>query len=133
MKKRYIVLILLALLIIVIGIGVGVFARKANAGLEQLSGMTLENPDIFTIQDGVYEGSYEVFPVKVVAQVTVKDHRITAIELLEHRQGKGKDAEQLLGRIVDSQSVTLDVISGATYSSKVILKAVERALTQGTP
>jgi len=34
----------------------------------------------------------------------------------------------LVPRIVQEQRVTLDVVSGATYSSLVILKAVENAL-----
>jgi uncharacterized protein with FMN-binding domain len=49
---------------------------------------------------------------------------------LEHRNGQGKPAEALTSRIVEQQSVELDVVSGATYSSMVILKAVELALTQ---
>lgn len=129
MKKRYMLLIVLAALIVVIGIGMSVFAKKAEAGLEQLSVMTFGDPDLSGISDGVYEGSYEVFPVKVVLEVTVSGHRITDIRIFEHRQGKGKDAERLVPRIVDAQSIELDVIAGATYSSKVILKAVELALT----
>jgi uncharacterized protein with FMN-binding domain len=34
-------------------------------------------------------------------------------------------------RCVEQQSLAVDVIAGATYSSKVILKAIEDALTTG--
>lgn len=73
-------------------------------------------------------GTYEAFPVKVTVQVTVSDHRIVDIELTEHRNGQGKPAEALLPLIVEKQRVELDAIAGATYSSLVILKAVEQAL-----
>ncbi|WP_313562885.1 FMN-binding protein [Ruminiclostridium cellobioparum] len=41
---------------------------------------------------------------------------------------RGAKAEAIVDKIISEQSVTVDVISGATNSSKVILKAVENAL-----
>ncbi|PKL28310.1 MAG: FMN-binding protein [Spirochaetae bacterium HGW-Spirochaetae-2] len=105
--------------------------RKSEVALNQLLVLSIENPDLSKIADGIYEGSYEAFPVKVVVTVEVADHRIVTVELKEHRNGQGKDAESLLPHIVATQSVELDAVAGATYSSKVILKAVEQALLLG--
>lgn len=129
MKKRYVLLIMLVLVVLAVATAANIFMKKTEAGLAQLSRMTLKDPDLLSLADGVYEGSYEVFPVKVVVRVTLAGHRLTEIQLIEHRQGKGKDAERLVPRIVERQSIELDVIGGATYSSKVILKAVELALS----
>lgn len=131
MKKRYIVLLVLLVVIVVGVVGVRSFIRKSEVALNQLSVLSIENPDLSKIADGKYEGSYEAFPVKVVVTVEVADHRIVAVELKEHRNGQGKGAESLLPHIVATQSVELDAVAGATYSSKVILKAVEQALLQG--
>ena len=128
LKKRYIVLLVLVLLIVAGSIMMWVFTQRAQQGLEQLSAMTITDPDLTQLSDGVYRGEYAAFPVKVVVDVTVRDHSITDITLIEHRQGQGKDAEALVPRIVQEQRVTLNVVSGATYSSLVILKAVENAL-----
>ena len=62
-------------------------------------------------------------------EVTVKDKAITNIALIEHMNGKGKPAERIIDDIVKQQSVAVDTVSGATNSSKVIMKAVENALT----
>lgn len=130
MKKRHIVLLVIAVLVLVVGVGMWSFMQRAEAGLAQLAQMSLQDPDLSAIPDGTYEGMFEVFPVKVVVQVSVAAHRIVDIKLLEHRNGQGKAAEAILPRIIQSQRVTLDAIAGATYSSKVILKAVERALSE---
>jgi uncharacterized protein with FMN-binding domain len=128
MKKRYIVLIVLALLLIVGGITVRSFMMKTEEGLEKLSSLTIKDPNLNLLTDGIYKGEYETFPVKVKVEVHIKDHKIETIVLVEHRQGRGKDAEALLKQIVDQQSVELDAVTGATYSSMIILKAVEQAL-----
>jgi|Deesub1362A_J573_1020465.scaffolds.fasta_scaffold06256_4 uncharacterized protein with FMN-binding domain len=83
------------------------------------------------VRDGSYIGEYESFPVKAVVKVDVMSNRITVIEIIEHRCGLGKKAEKITKEIEKSQSVDVDVVTGATLSSKVILKAVEDALDKG--
>ena len=94
--------------------------------------ITISNPDLQTVKDGSYTGEYEAGPVKVKALVSVTNHTIITVKILEHRTGLGKKAETLTNIIVEKQSLNVDIVSGATLSSKVILKAVESALLQGT-
>jgi uncharacterized protein with FMN-binding domain len=80
--------------------------------------------------DGDYEG--ECTPGKLLSvrsKVTVQNGKIVTVELLEHINGRGKSAEILTDRIVQEQSLNLDMVTGATHSSKAILKSVENALT----
>ncbi len=82
-----------------------------------------------SLKDGVYEGSASVGPVKVVAEVTIDEHRIARVELLEHRTWKGGAAEGVIpGRIIEAQSTQVDAVSGATMSSRAIMNAVEVAI-----
>jgi uncharacterized protein with FMN-binding domain len=87
-------------------------------------------PDPQGVPDGTYEGAYRVFPVKVRLRVTIAAGRIENIELLEHFNGKGTAAEALIPRVIERQSLDVDIVSGATYSSKAILKAIENALSR---
>jgi len=80
-------------------------------------------------QNGTYPGSYKVFPIAVKVNVTVRDHKISSIVILEHKNGQGTPAEAILNKVVETQTLKVDVISGATYSSVVILKAIENALS----
>ena len=79
--------------------------------------------------DGVYEGSSMSGPVKVRVRVSIEDQRISNIQLIEHSTWKGKEAEAIIpDRIVQGQSTEVNVVSGATRSSRVIMNAVQNAV-----
>lgn len=69
-------------------------------------------------------------PVKVVVQVHIKNHQIHKIEILEHENGFGEKAEIIIDHIIKKQKLNVDLVAGTTVSSKVILKAVENALSK---
>jgi uncharacterized protein with FMN-binding domain len=81
------------------------------------------------IKDGIYQGQYTSGPVKVVAKVKIRNQSVVDIELLQHRTWKGKKAETIIpNRIIEEQSTRVDVVSGATISSRVIMNAVQHAI-----
>ena len=89
--------------------------------------------DLSNISDGKYTGSCDAVYVGAEVSVTVKDHKITDITLLNHKNERGKPAEVIIENVIKAQSLQVDTISGATNSSKVILKAIENALISGKP
>jgi uncharacterized protein with FMN-binding domain len=93
-----------------------------------LSKIEIHNFDLTNTADGAYRGESVVGPVKVVLDVVVKDRTITAINLLQHRRGLGKKAETIIPKVIEAQSLEVDVVSGATGSSKAILQSIENAL-----
>jgi uncharacterized protein with FMN-binding domain len=80
------------------------------------------------LADGTYQGEAKNGPVSVLAEVTIKNQRIVKIDLLKHRNWKGKPAEQILARMIEEQSTSVDAVSGATTSSVTIMNAVEDAV-----
>ena len=122
MKKKYI----LILFLVFIGVYSGIKIIQSN--LERLKDLEIANVDLSKVVDGTYTGSYKVFPIIAEVKVTVKNHQLTAVELLKHQSGQGAPADKILDQIVEAQTLKVDVISGATYSSKIILKAVENSL-----
>lgn len=82
------------------------------------------------IDDGTYVGECDVDFIYVKAAVTVKNGVITDIELLDHKNGRGAPAETVINDIIQHQTLNVDAVSGATNSSRVIMKAVENALKQ---
>jgi uncharacterized protein with FMN-binding domain len=93
--------------------------------------ITIQRVDIAHVINGVYTGAYAVLPVKVSVQVTVADGKITGITILKHQNGLGGKAEGIVDAVMRSQRLDVDTISGATVSSKAILKAIENALQSG--
>ncbi|MCD7818056.1 MAG: FAD-binding protein [Lachnospiraceae bacterium] len=68
----------------------------------------------------------------VVVKVTVDDNgTITAVEVISHSETEGIGSvavDELPAKIVEAGSTDVDMISGATITSKAILEAVENAL-----
>lgn len=83
-------------------------------------------------KDGVYSGEYNTTLVKVIVKVNIKDNSIEEVKIVKHQCGKGKKAESVVDKVVQKQSLKVDTITGATYSSKVILKAIEKAVRKST-
>jgi uncharacterized protein with FMN-binding domain len=132
MKKSIkILLIVLAVIIVIAASGTIAFA-KVNNSLKSLTDISVKDFDFTAISDGVYNGNYKCFPVDVEVAVTVLDGKITDIDLIKHFNGKGGAAEVLPGIVVDKQTLEVDTISGATFSSKVILLAIQDALEKAS-
>lgn len=130
-RKQPVFLITLAVIIVIVYFGVTTvksYVKTIGANLEQLAATSISDVDISEAANGVYIGSYHVFPVTAEVKVTIKDHRISNIELTKHINGRGTSAEVIPARVVESQTLAVDAVSGATYSSKVILRAIENAL-----
>ena len=128
-KQRIVILAIVLVAIAAIALAVNGVLIRVSANLEALK----TKIDINTIQDGVYSGSYSAFPVSAEVNVTVKAHRITSIDIIRHDNGQGAPAEAIPGKVVEAQSLQVDSVSGATYSSRVILKAIEDALMGANP
>jgi len=95
--------------------------------------ITAQLPDLANLDDGVYRGVYDLSgtPVAVTLDVSVQNNKITDVKIIKHVCSPiGKKAEVITEQIIKRQSLEIDVISGATGSSKAILKAVEAALKQ---
>jgi uncharacterized protein with FMN-binding domain len=99
--------------------------------IEEINNLMIDDIKPAHVKDGEYTGTQNVFPVTATVVVSVKAGRITAIKLTEHGHGPGHGAEAILDRVIAAQSLTVDAVSGSTYSSKVVRKAIELALKQG--
>ena len=122
--------VVLAVVIALAAIVTAVFGFKSytEASLVKLVETSIPDVDLSKIADGVYKGSHKVFPVEAEVRVTIENHKIIGIELVKHFNGQGTAAEVIPDRVTEAQSLKVDIVSGATYSSKVILKAIENAL-----
>ncbi|MFK8243676.1 MULTISPECIES: flavocytochrome c [unclassified Facklamia] len=85
-----------------------------------------------TYTPGTYEAEVDGFHGEVKVIVTVDEHSIKSIEVTQSEtEGLGKEAvEEIISRVQASQSLNIDAVSGATYSSNAILAALEEALKQ---
>ncbi|KAF5048736.1 FMN-binding domain protein [anaerobic digester metagenome] len=128
MKKLILIVLIFAAVVIVAG---AIVVSNLEKNLNELTTMEIKDVDLSKVKDGTFTGYYQVLPVDAKVEVTVENHVIKNINLVEHGNGKGQAAEEIPQMVVEAQSLEVDSISGATYSSRVILKAIEKALIEG--
>lgn len=127
-KNTKIILSVFIVALVLIFITVKFIISKIESNLKGLLNVEIKEINLTQIEDGKYIGRYEVFPVAVEVEVAILDHKISKIKIIEHENGQGGSAEVIIDKVIEKQSLEVDVIAGATYSSKVILKAIEDAL-----
>ncbi|PLX03399.1 MAG: FMN-binding protein [Marinilabiliales bacterium] len=87
--------------------------------------------DFSELDNGTYKGAYTYCDFKYEVEVYVTNKKIDSINVLSNRSTKkAKQAENIIARILKEQSLNVDAQTGATTTSKAILKATENALTK---
>lgn len=84
-----------------------------------------------TFLDGTYEGMGVGFAGKIKVKVVVEDSKIVSIEVTEIEADDAPfvaKAKGVIESILQYQTMDVDTVSGATYSSKGIIAAVRNAL-----
>ncbi|AKN31106.1 FMN-binding protein [Clostridium carboxidivorans P7] len=83
-------------------------------------------------KDGTYTGVGNGFRPDLKVSVTVKNGKISDIQILSHNESRGYYEEPfnvVPKEIIETQSTKVDAVSGATRSSNGIMQAVENALS----
>lgn len=125
---RKILLVLGIFLVLIIAFGVAFFFR-ARQMVKHIESVKIRDVDLTQIADGVYTGEFGDFLVDVELEVTVKEHQIKKIDITKQRAGPEYEAIETIDRIIEAQSPKVDVVTGATGSSRSIMIAVQTALT----
>lgn len=110
---------------------VAVYMADFYSYRQAIKEIEIKGMDAEGIADGIYEGSCDVGYIRGTVRVTVENEKITEIELCEHKNERGKKAEDVLDVIKQRQETNVETVSGATNSSLVLEKAVENALEEG--
>jgi uncharacterized protein with FMN-binding domain len=119
MKYTISVSIFLALAMVIIGV---VFNWQVNRP-EKIPQINLQ--PFGNLEDGVYVGREGY----VGLEVEILDGRIIEIRIVQNRSDRyARSAEALTERIVEAQSLDVDVITGATATSESIVAAVKAAI-----
>lgn len=98
-------------------------------GIKEGKKLEINSVDISKLENGTYIGKYSKDRWISEVEVIVRGKKIENIKTLS--QPLTPDVgDELSKRIIEKQNVNVDVISGATVSSKAYLKSVENALNK---
>lgn len=129
LSTRWKVLIAVGCVLLALILAGGGFAIWMTSGLSKYSKMSIADVDLTNLKDGTYTGSFNGGRFSNTVSVTVKDHKITAVDVVKDVRFKAPDKVGLLfDRVIEEQTPNVDTIAGATVTSKAFLKSVENAL-----
>jgi len=115
------------LLILIIG-GAGFYMTR---GLNSGKNMIISPIDDSQLEDGVYKGKYNGGRWSNEVSVTLKDKKVTQIDIVKSVVfEKPEVSKELINKVIKKQNTNVDVISGATVTSKAYLKSIENALSK---
>ena len=110
-----------------------------SAGMESVEETEVENTEAaavldgaFDLADGTYEGSANGFSGKIKVSVVIKNQTIRSINILSNSDDEAffnRAKEGVTASILAKQSTDVDTVSGATYSSRGIMNAVNAGVS----
>ncbi len=118
-------IVLIIVIVLVVLVGGGLFA--VTRGMKEIKNLSIGDPDVSRIQDGVYEGSFKKTRWNYGVKVTVKSGRIADVEVTQ-KPDDGDFTAKAAQKIVEAQTVGIDTVSGASINTRAFRKAVENAL-----
>lgn len=124
MKKAFIIIGIFLSIISTIGI---LMFLKISSGMNTVLEREINEIDFSEYSDGIYQGEFYHDSIGTKVLVEIADGEVISINYENHQYAKGGPAEDLKYDIIDSQSIQVDDIAGATTSSRCIKLAIINA------
>jgi uncharacterized protein with FMN-binding domain len=122
-------IVFLALLILIGGAFGLRYILAVNKEHQAVRALVIEDQDLASVHDGTYLGDYTYGGFTYQVSVTIQNYRIKGIDILKNRSTRyAKMAEGVVDKVLAKGNVNVEVVSGATTTSKALLKAIEQAI-----
>lgn len=107
---------------------------KSSVDFDALSEMTFDdyelNQELSDIDDGIYFGRHEIFPLSIQVHVYIIDHEISDIVMHGHSLFFDEDAFDITNEIIDLQSFNLEFNQEHDSSEKILVLAIINAIEE---
>lgn len=113
----------------VVGVIMTVALLRDLVTMNAVKNVSIEPLDFTQLADGEYAGEYVAGRHSNKVKVRVESGRVTGIDIVQETQHIGEIHKQVVSKVVDTQSLQVDTVSGATVTTKAAFKAIENALS----
>ncbi len=122
----------LVVLVIVLVAGYFAYDYYYTAKYAAVLNETIEEAVLESAPSGTFKGAYSYGDFAYEVEVTIESNRIESIKILNNRTSwHARRAEAIVDRVLAKGNVNVDTVSGATVTSKALLKAIELAIPLG--
>ncbi|MBD3320995.1 MAG: FMN-binding protein [Chitinivibrionales bacterium] len=107
-----------------------IFYCATTYGMSEVINYVMPDIDMSQIADGRYEGSCDISRWALDVRVTVKGHKIVAVEITDKKMSNitEKFIDELNGYLIDRKFPDFDAVTAASITGKTYLIAVADAL-----
>jgi len=108
-----------------------------NRGMIEIKNLEISEINISKLHAQRYLGEYKNGRWEYSVEIILNNGRIEKVNILNDRCGPVQMEfykeinEKIVDRVLNKQSLKVDIVTGATVNSKAFLKAIENALKKG--
>jgi uncharacterized protein with FMN-binding domain len=123
-KRKVVLAVVVPLVVIMIA-----FLVLNLLALQNFRRMEIQDIDVSALKDGTYYGEATIGGFTYKVKASLGEQRIVDLKIIANRKSAyARFAEGVIPRVLEAQNANVDTITGATTTSKALLKAVENAL-----
>ena len=119
------ILMLIALIVLMAG---GYIVARKRARLREAASLPFYKTEMSQIADGDYEGKTYTSFLHLQLKVSVENHKIIKIDVLENEGIDGEKAKPIIQKMIDQNEVVVPAVKGAELGSLVYISCVSTAL-----
>ena len=106
--------------------------RRTRNYYKQAAKLPFYNVQPADVEDGTYRGKIYTNFLHVQLDVTVRDHKLTKIEIVENEGAYGKKVAPIIDEMIAQNSSVVQAVQGEELASIVFVACVDDALRKGT-
>ena len=129
MKKSMFIAIIATLSMLII-LMIFIWFVEISVNFDALDDIDIQTPSLLDIPDGVYQGSYEVFPLSVHVEVMISNETIEEIVVVNHSVFYDIQANDIINVILQNQTLDVSINPDNKYSEQILLLAIVDAIEQ---
>ena len=107
--------------------------RRTRNYYKQAAKLPFYNVQPEQVEDGTYRGKIYTNFLHVQLDVTVTDHKLTKIDIIENEGAYGKKVAPILDEMIAQNSSVVQAVQGEELASIVFVACVDDALRKGAP
>lgn len=121
-----VIISIVVVLVLVAGVAVFFLTR----GMGDVKRVELKGLDLSGVPDGTYKGHFDGARWTNTLEVTVANEMITDIKVVNPPLYVDDNfSRKLINGVIERQSSDIDIVSGASVTTKAMLKAIENAVS----
>lgn len=109
----------------------GYLVSRKKAQIMEASNLPFHNVQLENVEDGVYHGKNSTSFLHLELDVTVENHRIVKIDVIENDGLDGELARPILDKMISENKTVVPSIKGAERGSIQYISCVDSALYNG--